>query len=755
MAFQTEITPLGNTASFRDWFNQYNNDVLSKINLAQIAFPNAGDGITFSSSVGGGYTFALSGTVAKQMTFQNSVVFQGGVSLGNAELSGLVYGVSGDYTSAGVTLGKVVRLTNTGGLTLAQADSPQNAEVMGIAISVSTARTLVALAGNISGSSIASNLVSGGFTSGCVYFLDPVNAGGVTRAEPTSFGQVSKPMILGVGTNEGIILPYRGQYINGICGGSGDNIFNSAVFIKVESRGESGNVFGLRPGRIVAINTGTVPSGTTLYNSVGFSNSYYKATNVTKPEAIIGIATEYVGSYTETSGNPVTIKVNTIGSVINDIANFGSDWNQVSTTPVVYLNSTGEVTDSSASNPQLVVGSIADGNFIFNPVSPSQIITSQTSSGGGGSPNILINGSLSLWQRARGVTTGYGITAGPTGNKQYLADKWIMWGTSGEAGFTAERQIFSSTQIDVPGYPNYYVRLLKNTDPSTGYAYFYNVIDDVRTIANKQLTFSFYARTVGGTGTFAIHSIQNVPFGSGTTYINGTTHSTSTTSTNWERYSTTFVGPAVSTGVTGSYSLVGVRLQNNGLTYEFAQFILEQGSTASTPIMVSIQDEYIRAAPYYQRSYRPDSLTGKTGAKTQVFGSQSGQSVTFEVDYDNDDIGVITTTNYDDRGILYRFPIEMKKSPVVTIYSHKGIEGQINIKSLSSSGYYDISSTTLSGNVGFGGCVRFVPPPSFIFPYIIPPTASTKHFYFAPSYNTCVFDTVLFHYVADADTIIN
>lgn len=740
MAFQTEIIPLGPTASFRDWFNQYNNDVLSKLNLAQVAFPNAGDGITFSSSSGGGYTFALSGTVAKEMTFQNSVVFQGGVSLGNVELSGLVYGVSGDYTTAGVTLGKVVRLTNTGGLTLAQADSPQNAEVVGIAISVSTARTLVALAGSISGSSIANNLISGGFTSGCVYFLDPINAGGVTRAEPTSFGQVSKPMILGVGTNEGIILPYRGQYINGICGGSGDNIFNSAVFIKVESKGESGNVFGLRPGRIVAINTGTDPSGTILYNSVGSSNSYYKATNTTKPEAIIGIATEYVGSYTETSGNPVTIKVNTIGSVINDIANFDSDWAKISTSPIVYLTGAGEVIDSSgAQEPKLIVGSIADGNFIVNPISPSQTVTSFVGGGGGkgaGSSNILINGSLSLWQRARGVTLEYGITAGSTGNKQYLADKWVMWGTSGEGGFVAQRQTFNPTQIEVPGYPNYYVRLRKNTTPSTGYAYFYNVVDDVRTIANKQLTFSFYARTLGGTGTFAIHSIQNIASGSGTTYTNGTTHSTHTTiDSAWNRYSTTFVGPSATTGITGSYSLVGVRLHNNGATYEFAQFILEQGSTASIPQKVDINAEYARMMPYLQRSYPPDQLTG-----TNTENTDSAVALNLLPPYF--------------RG-RYSYQIKPVKVPEVKIYSLNGIENTVSI--FSNVGFVNVLNAPSASIATSSPCSRSPLPSAFPIESFITvnPTISDFSFLFNWLPLVCAFDEIAFHYVADAETTIN
>ncbi len=751
MAFQTEITPLGNTASFRDWFNQYNNDVLSKINLAQIAFPNAGDGITFSSSVGGGYTFALSGTVTKQMTFQNSVVFQGGVSLGNSELSGLVYGVSGDYTSAGVTLGKVVRLTNTGGLTLAQADSPQNAEVIGIAISVSTARTLVALAGNISGSSIANNLVSGGFTSGCVYFLDPVNAGGITRTEPTLFGQVSKPMILGVGANEGIILPYRGQYINGICGGSGDNIFNSAVFLSVQSRGESASDFGLRPGKLVAIETG---KSTSDYSSTVDTSRYSMATNQTPVEKIIGISTEYIGPYSEVNGTPVGIKVNTIGSVVTNISNY-TEWTPVTPGQVVYLDESGNPTNDSSISPKLSIGVVADGNFVYNPITANQVITS-TVGGAASSENMLINGSLSLWQRSKGVTTGYGITAGVSGNKQYLADKWIMWGVSGENGYTGERQNFSLTQTEVPGYPIHYVRLIKNTVPS-GPAYFYNVLDDVRTIANKQLTLSFYARTIGGTGAFAIHSIQNIQSGSGNTYINGTTHSVETATTNWVRYAKTFIGPEANSGITNSYSLLGVRLDDNGKTYEFAQFMLQEGGTASVPPIVDIDKEYLKMAPYYQRSYKPTTITGKKASPVEQ-NPENGQVFPFSLNT-NDDAGVISTLSPPLNNIEYFFPIRMKKLPLVDVYSVSGRKNEINIAFIG--GYYDISSNRLTPQAGPLGtalpCSRVAVPniPGLEIPLMGVAPQSEKSVRINPSFNTCPFDTVMFHYAADADTTIN
>lgn len=736
-SFQSTITTLGNTASFYDWFNQYNNSVVSKLNLAQIARPLAGDGITFTSATNGGYTFEISNTITKNMIFGGDVTINGVASFAGTDISSILVGVTGNFLSEGITVGKVVRITDVGGLTLAVASSATGAEAMGIAVSVNPTKTTVAVAGKISGSTIVNNLISGGFNTGCVYFLNPSITGGLTSIEPTSLGLVSKPMILGLGVNEGLILPYRGQFINGICGSSGNNVFNSALFITVESGGEPEANFGLRPGNIIALsdfqsNSG---SGVTFYQSTTTSSSYYKANNKSNIQSIIGIATEYVGSYSATPTDPVTIKVNTIGSVVTDISSYSTNWNKVSSSPIVYLDDTGNPTESSAFLPKLIIGTIADGHLVFNPYLPptfTGFVTSGTNSTA--FKNILINGSLSLWQRARGITSGYGISAGAGGNKKYLADKWVMWGTSGEAGFTGQRQNFDLIQTEVAGYPKYYVQLKKNTTPSNGPAYFYNLIDDVRTIANKQLTFSFYARTLGSTATFAIHGIQNISVGAGNTYINGITYDVRTTpDTNWNRYVTSFTAPPALSGITSSYSLLGIRLDQSGKTYEFAQFMLEEGFTASTPQKVDMDEEYSRMAKYYQRSYAPDEVTSVT---------------TLNVN------NAVTTNLIPPNKIArYTFPIRFNKAPTITIYSIDGTRDSVSI--LLAGIYYDITVPFVVNSGGYGECVRR-PIPETLPSILSTLGASNTDLYFSFTWPiVCDFDDIAFHYVADADTTLN
>lgn len=741
--FQTDITSLGQTASFYDWFTQYNTDVLGKLNNVKLARPYAGDGITFSFANDGGYTFELSGTVAKNVIFSGDVTIQGNASFSTSQLSGLVLGFSGNYLAAGVTTGKVVRLTSDGGLTLAKADSASNAEVLGIALSAGTTLATVAVAGKVSGTTLANNLVSGGFTSGCVFFLDATVAGGITRAEPTTIGYVSKPVILGIDASQGLILPYRGQYINGICGGSGDNFFNSAIYIDIKSKGETLSDFKLRPGAVLGTEEALTDSPN-QYESYAGNNVYFKSRNTTQVEKILGIVSEFVGSYSGTTGDKVTLKVNTNGSVISNITSL-TNWSAING-GIVYLNSVGNPTLIKGSSDVLVVGNVSNGTLVVNIDSPNQIINVDSGGGGAGQfKNYLINGSLSLWQRGRGVCGAYGVTAGSTPVKRYLADRWIMWGASGENGFTGQRQTFSPiTQKDVGGYPKYYVSLIKNTTVATDKSYFYNVIEDPRTVSEKQVTFSFYARTPGGTGSFTINSVQYNTSGG---YVHGTTHATKTTSnSNWARYDATFIGPTASASLP-SYFLVGVGLGENGKTFEFAQFILEEGGTASTPQFVNIDEEYEKAAPFYQRSYLPDEITG-------------------------------TNTITDNRGVLrnllprnlvlsetFKYPM-IRVPDSVNIFSLKGNLGEISFKDTSSNDsitWYDSKDSAL-----------FISPLINCQPSITgslatrwngfagnPPTNPISNryrtktdFFFVPYTSHCWFDFVGFHYVADADTVI-
>jgi hypothetical protein len=117
-------------------------------------------------------------------------------------------GVSENIAQAahGLAVGDVVRLSGAGTYAKAQADSAANAEVIGVVSAVEDVDNFTVLvAGKISGLS--------GLTANTVYFLSAGTAGALTSTQPSSTGEVSKPVLISDSTTSGYILTHRGAVI--------------------------------------------------------------------------------------------------------------------------------------------------------------------------------------------------------------------------------------------------------------------------------------------------------------------------------------------------------------------------------------------------------------------------------------------------------------------------------------------------------------------------------------------------------------
>jgi hypothetical protein len=96
----------------------------------------------------------------------------------------------------------------------AKADSAANADVDGIVVNVIDVNTFeyqipwVTLSG-----------FSGGLTAGTTYFLDPTTAGAYTPTQPTTAGQVSKPVLRSLSTSDAIFVGLRGVVVESSSGG--------------------------------------------------------------------------------------------------------------------------------------------------------------------------------------------------------------------------------------------------------------------------------------------------------------------------------------------------------------------------------------------------------------------------------------------------------------------------------------------------------------------------------------------------------
>jgi hypothetical protein len=225
------IPNLNTSDTFKTWFDR-TNTVISEVNGITIHNLLAGDGIgvTSASNV---FTVSHGSLVATGVTFTGPVNFTNTTSFNiSPTIDATVVNVS--PVVSGITIGNIVRVTENG-LTLAKADTAANAEVLGIVVNRSGNNHVVALAGsvnnNIFNNTISNMLgvVGSTLSKGCAYFLSPEIAGGITTVEPVTYGQVSKPIILGITGNVGSIIPYRGIQIEGISAGVTAELDNKII----------------------------------------------------------------------------------------------------------------------------------------------------------------------------------------------------------------------------------------------------------------------------------------------------------------------------------------------------------------------------------------------------------------------------------------------------------------------------------------------------------------------------------------------
>lgn len=136
-----------------------------------------------------------------------TVLFGGGGAAPGGSGESLI--VSVNQVAHPFAVGDVVRVADAGtSYTKAQADSVANAEVAGIVTEDTDADNFMLTVGG---------LVEGltGLTAGAVHWLDPDTAGELTATEPTTTGDVSKPILIALpsSTTSGLFFNMRGALI--------------------------------------------------------------------------------------------------------------------------------------------------------------------------------------------------------------------------------------------------------------------------------------------------------------------------------------------------------------------------------------------------------------------------------------------------------------------------------------------------------------------------------------------------------------
>ena len=149
--------------------------------------------------------------------------------------------------------------------------------------------------------------------------------------------------------------------------------------------------------------------------------------------------------------------------------------------------------------------------------------------------NKLINGNFDIWQRDTSQTSsGYGSV-----------DRWrpIHVGSSK----TASQQAFTNGQTDVPGNPRYYFRhVVTSSADAANYVLVYQPIENVRTLAGKESTLSFYAKADSSKNIATEITQWFGTGGSPSSWNTGNEVTTHNLTNAWQKFTVTVTIPSIS-----------------------------------------------------------------------------------------------------------------------------------------------------------------------------------------------------------------
>ena len=210
-----------------------------------------------------------------------------------------------------------------------------------------------------------------------------------------------------------------------------------------------------------------------------------------------------------------------------------------------------------------------------------------------------INGNFDIWQRGASFA---GLTA-----VKYTADRW-RFNPSG-ATATVSRQAFTIGQTDVPGEPEFYLRM--DVTVGNALARMEQYIENVRTFAGETITVGFYAKSDSAIATFQVSAAQN--FGSGGSASVTLTNVVADTTTSWQKYETTFNLASISGKTIGTGSRLEIWIVNNTTgtqALDIAQVQVELGAVATPFERRPIAEELALCMRYYQQSYEVGTAVG-------------------------------------------------------------------------------------------------------------------------------------------------
>jgi len=227
--------------------------------------------------------------------------------------------------------------------------------------------------------------------------------------------------------------------------------------------------------------------------------------------------------------------------------------------------------------------------------------------------NLIVNSAMQVAQRGTSVT-------GATSSGYSVVDRWSHNASGGTLDVSQED--FTLGQTDVPSQIKHFQRVSATTGANN--AGIRQRVEDVQSVAQGQVTVSFYAKgTNPNGGDFELEVLQNFGSGGSSTVIVASESVVVTSA--WQRFTFTLTVPSLSGKTVGAGSYFQVYLRQptadnstSAWTLDFTGVQLEVGDTA-TPFEHprSYSDELARCQRYF---IDPASATS-LGTSAETFSS--------------------------------------------------------------------------------------------------------------------------------------
>jgi hypothetical protein len=283
------------------------------------------------------------------------------------------------------------------------------------------------------------------------------------------------------------------------------------------------------------------------------------------------------------------------------------------------------------------------------------------------SPNYLLNGAFQIWQRGPAAT--FSIPSGV--DNKFTADRWAYnkngtgTGSIVRVAFTpghsvtANNPILTNGAIETANYLRH-TRAVAGTGATTNL--FYQKIPNVRTLAGKKATLSFWAKADASR---QLSIVLRQVFGAGGSTAVSSAAQVANLTTAWQKFILTYDLPSIDTKTvgTGGDDNLSIRIEqplNTTFTIEYALFQLEEGPIATPFRFRTFEDERIDCLPFFQKSFAyataPAQNAGTAGATFfhQVLAASTGQN-----------------------SPSIPFIIPMRATPTVTIFNPNAASAQV------------------------------------------------------------------------------